>query len=248
MPYSQSYTGSLKDRRARILSHANWRELRGELKHAWETSDTVRQQCHNNAGIMLRNTLPDTPWDTSKKPKLLVIGHGRHGKDTVCDLLKKHNHFTFSSSSWFCAKSVILPAIVQAYEDGTAVSGETPPKYRAIRACFADRHNWRKFWFDSITAFNTPDRSRLAREITAKFDVYGGMRNREELTSSIADKVFDCIVWVDASKRLPPEDASSCTVTMEDADYVIDNNGPEEDLLRHIQDFLYSKFGMLPNV
>jgi hypothetical protein len=32
------------------------------------------------------------------KPKLLVIGHGRHGKDTVCEMLRDHYGYTFESS------------------------------------------------------------------------------------------------------------------------------------------------------
>ena len=34
-------------------------------------------------------------------PKLLVVGHGRHGKDTVCEMLEAYG-YTFQSSSKFC--------------------------------------------------------------------------------------------------------------------------------------------------
>ena len=39
--------------------------------------------------------------------KLLVIGHGRHGKDTVCEILRDHYGYTFESSSQFCSKLFI---------------------------------------------------------------------------------------------------------------------------------------------
>ena len=37
------------------------------------------------------------------KLKLLVIGHGRHGKDTVCEMLRDSYGYTFESSSKFCS-------------------------------------------------------------------------------------------------------------------------------------------------
>jgi translation elongation factor EF-1alpha len=41
------------------------------------------------------------------KFKLLVIGHGRHGKDTVCEMLRDDYGYTFESSSKFCSKFFI---------------------------------------------------------------------------------------------------------------------------------------------
>jgi len=42
------------------------------------------------------------------KLKLLIIGHGRHGKDTVCEILRdKYNLQVFESSSRFCSKRFI---------------------------------------------------------------------------------------------------------------------------------------------
>ena len=41
------------------------------------------------------------------------------------------------------------------------------------------------------------------------------------------------VVWVDASRRLPPESPESMTVSKLDADYIIDNNG--EPSLLHPQ-------------
>ena len=38
------------------------------------------------------------------KPKVLVLGYGRHGKDTVCEMLEQDYGFQFTSSSMFCAE------------------------------------------------------------------------------------------------------------------------------------------------
>lgn len=41
-------------------------------------------------------------------------------------------------------------------------------------------------------------------------------------------KVFDLIVWVDASERMPQEDASSFNIDKSCADIIIENNGSFE--------------------
>ena len=64
-----------------------------------------------------------------------------------------------------------------------------------------------------------------------KNDVYCGNRSREEVQAAREAGLFDYAIWVDASQRLPLEDASSISVTEADADFIIDNNGTEEELL-----------------
>jgi hypothetical protein len=41
-------------------------------------------------------------------------------------------------------------------------------------------------------------------------------------------KLFDIIIWVDASERLPLEDASSFNIDKTCADIIIENNGTFE--------------------
>ncbi len=50
------------------------------------------------------------------KKKLLVIGHGRHGKDTVCEILRDEYGYTFESSSKFCSKLFIYDDLKDKYE------------------------------------------------------------------------------------------------------------------------------------
>ena len=42
------------------------------------------------------------------KLKLLIIGHGRHGKDTVSEILHDNYGYSFESSSQFCSKLFIF--------------------------------------------------------------------------------------------------------------------------------------------
>lgn len=156
--------------------------------------------------------------EAERNPKVLVIGHARHGKDTVSEMLRDRYDLRFVSSSLFCAEHVVFPALKDKYGYGDPVS------------CFDDRHEHRAEWYDLIRDFNRPDATRLGRAIFAEHDVYCGLRSKAELNALHNAGAYDVCVWVDASDRLPPEDASSCTVEPWMADYVLDNNGSLEDL------------------
>lgn len=179
----------------------------------------------------------------SPAPRILVMGYARHGKDTFCELLADHYGLKFTSSSWFCAERVVMPKVDDLWDrfQGASVTKvDEPPmgRYLTVQECFEDRHHHRKFWFDAITDFNTPDLTRLGRAIFAENDVYCGVRNVEEFQAMKDAGVFDVSVWVDAGDRLPPEDESSCTVYRELADYVVDNNGPEGGLYQQMHDLM----------
>jgi hypothetical protein len=90
--------------------------------------------------------------------------------------------------------------------------------------------NHRQEWYEQIAAYNTPDKARLAREIYAEADMYVGIRSLDEFFAVRREGLFDYAIWVDASKRLPPESAASCTVTPLQADMTLDNNGTLEQL------------------
>lgn len=158
-----------------------------------------------------------------RKPKILIIGHGRHGKDTVGDIMQRRFGFRVASSSEFAAERAVFPWFCRHY----------PGRYSSAEECFADRHNHgnRALWFAAISEYNTPERSRLAREMMdAGNDVYIGMRNPEELYACRAARVFDAIIWVDRSEHVLPEGKDSCGVVPGMADFTIDNNGTLYDL------------------
>jgi hypothetical protein len=151
-------------------------------------------------------------------PKLLVIGHGRHGKDTVCDILKESYGFSFESSSQFCSKLFIYDQLKDLYGYANEVE------------CYADRHNHRAEWYNAICAYNVPDASRLGRDIFETHDIYCGLRNKKEYHAMRNTDVFDYAVWVDRSDHLTLEDPSSMSLEPWMADYTIDNNGTLEEL------------------
>lgn len=152
------------------------------------------------------------------KKKLLVIGYGRHGKDTVCEMLRDNYGYSFESSSRFCSKLFIYDQLKEKYG------------YANDEECYADRHNHRAEWYDAICAYNVPDASRLGREIFQNNDIYCGLRNKREFHAMKNTGVFDYAVWVDRSDHLPPESKDSMSLEQWMADFTVDNNGSLEEL------------------
>ena len=156
-----------------------------------------------------------------QRPRLMVMGHARHGKDTVCEILRDEYGFTFASSSQAALNHVIWP-IMQSY-------------YSSKAECFNDRQNWRALWFELIKRFNHDDPTALAREIYFSSEIYCGIRSRQEFDAISKAKLFDYSVWVDARDRVPSECKSSIQVDESLADLLINNNGTREQLTDEVK-------------
>lgn len=157
-----------------------------------------------------------------KKKTIVILGYARNGKDTVAEMLHHEFGLTFLSPSEFAAKYIVFPKLQS--------------DYATVRECFEDRVNRRALWFKLISEYNAKDKTRLVREILSRSDIYVGIRAKEELEAVKREEIADHIVWVDASKRLPPESSSSCTVGPEDADFILDNNGSLQDLTSSVKE------------
>lgn len=145
--------------------------------------------------------------------RLLVTGHARHGKDTVCGIIRNAFGLTFTSSSYFVAEKAVRPYLA-----------ERGLFYATLEECYADRINHRAKWHDAIHAYNTPDLARMGRELFAQYDMYCGLRNRKEFLAIRAEKLFDVSVWVDRIRHHPPEPHDSMQIRQDDCDLIIDNN------------------------
>jgi predicted HAD superfamily Cof-like phosphohydrolase len=183
----------------------------------------------------------NNPWDGASvpaKPRIILLGYGRHGKDTVAEILRDEYGYKFTSSSMVCAEKVMMPAFLRQREEWLAQTAEdhrlkgtpVPQFYASVEDCFNDRHNHRAFWFQEIEKYNYPDRSRLAQDIFEEHDIYVGLRSAKEFMAARNSGVFDIAIWVDRSDHVPPEDKASCTVEPWMADFHLDNNGTLEDL------------------
>jgi len=84
--------------------------------------------------------------------KILILGHKRHGKDTVAQMISNHTGMTFKSSSEAAAEIFLYDALKDKYG------------YENPQECVEDRVNHRAEWHDLIAAYNTPDKAKLARK------------------------------------------------------------------------------------
>lgn len=151
-----------------------------------------------------------------KFKNILIIGNARHGKDTFAEILEEVYGLKFISSSQAAADIFIYDALKDKYG------------YENSIECFEDRVNHRAEWYDMICEYNNPDKAKLAKGILEMADCYVGMRDRGEILECKAQGLFEAVIWVDASDRLPLEDASSFNIDKTDADFIVDNNGTLE--------------------
>jgi hypothetical protein len=151
-----------------------------------------------------------------ERPKLLILGYARHGKDTVAEILARKYGFRFTSSSEFVGREIIWDDWGKRF-------------YPDFNAMFADRVNHRELWMEMIRLFNTPDKTRAARTMLSRgYDMYVGMRRMDELAAS--RHLFDYVIWVERA-GFPPETGSmDITKELAKPDYVIHNGGTLEEL------------------
>lgn len=157
--------------------------------------------------------------------KILVIGHSRNGKDHAAEYLRDNFGITYKGSSELCSEIFIFDELKNKYD------------YKNPDECFQDRVNHRKEWYDLICDYNSNDPTKLAEQIFDKCHLYCGMRSKDEV-DACKDKWSDLLViYIDRSEVLPPESVESCTITRNQADVVISNNGniiEFEDKLRRL--------------
>lgn len=161
----------------------------------------------------------------SNLPKLLIIGSARWGKDTLAELLEEQIGLKFLSSSLAASNIFLYDALKEKY-------GYTTPE-----ECFEDRINRRPEWYKLICEYNKDDRTKLAKGILEYSDCYVGMRDRDEIEECIKQGLFDLIIWVDASERLPLEPKESFNIDKSCADVIIDNNGTFEEFKERVYRF-----------
>jgi|MGYP003984516481 hypothetical protein len=149
--------------------------------------------------------------------KLLVIGHKRHAKDTLAEIFRDKFGLTFESSSQAAANIFLYDLLKDKYG------------YKTSEECFEDRVNHRPEWYKAICEYNREDKARLAKGILKRTQCYVGMRDRDEIEECLSQGLFDLIIWVDASDRLPLESSSSFNIDKSCAHIIIENNGTLEE-------------------
>lgn len=155
---------------------------------------------------------------------LLIIGHGRHGKDTVAEILRDYYGAKFVSSSLFVARECL-------WEKWGRLN------YCCISEMYEDRHNHRKKWADMVTEYNYPDRTRTFRGMLDQGNnVYVGMRMLGEYLACKHEGLISRTIWVDRHKYLPPEPLDSMNLWPGLADHIVNNNGTLNGLKERVCD------------
>jgi hypothetical protein len=155
--------------------------------------------------------------------KILIIGHARHGKDTVAGIMAELFGLRFESSSAAASRIFLFDALKDKYD------------YQTPAECFDDRLNHRAEWFDLIVEYNKNDKARLAKEILKTSDGYIGMRSAGEINECLSQGLFNLIIGVyDDRKPLEPKDSFDFDL-FDFADIVIHNNSTLEELKRRVK-------------
>jgi hypothetical protein len=134
--------------------------------------------------------------------KIIVCGHARHGKDYVSAKLA-----TALGASYRSTTDEMLREIAPRL-------GTTP------EAILANKEHYRQALFDEIAEYTKDDPARLVRQVFERYDIYVGLRRREELLASRA--LADLIIWVYRPGYSP--ELGSCTITQHDCDIVLLND------------------------
>lgn len=147
----------------------------------------------------------------------IIMGYKRHGKDTACEILEHIYGLTYMSSSYLACEKFIFDQM------------KTEHGYKTVDECFSDRVNHRAFWYEAIREYNKENKCRLGAEIFDTYDIYCGIRDKEEFDALNKMGIVDLSIWIDASDRLPPEDVDSMNLSKNDADIIITNNGTQAE-------------------
>ena len=144
--------------------------------------------------------------------KLLIIAPKRSGKDHLAEYLRDSIGLTYESSSRLAAKIFIFDKLKDKYG------------YQNVEECFLDRSSHRPEWYELIREYNKEDPIRLCKEILKNNDAYIGMRSYIEADFTkqyYGDELLT--IFVDSEGRTEPESESSCTISKDLADIIIDN-------------------------
>lgn len=160
--------------------------------------------------------------------RFLILGHARHGKDTVAELLRERYGLQFDATSKMVSDLLIFDKLKDRHG------------YINSQQCFDDRANHREEWFQEIAEYNKDDKTRLVTKVLGVSYCYVGLRNLEEFEACLDKKIFDMVIWVDASQRVVPEGSSLFNIPMDHPgiNLIINNDGNLESLIEQVDEMV----------
>lgn len=221
-PTSSTYKGVCWDK-----TTESWKSsvsVGGRLKHLgrfdWEVAAAL---AYDKAALAEWGEFarPNFPTPEAAPGNLLIVGHGRGGKDTVAQFLHGRGNLRCAGSfSWFA-----LPFIAAALKE---------PEQK----CWEERHAKRQFWFEFCNALRANDPLFLARRALQKGNVVTGLRDRVEMDAAKASGLFSAILWVERP-GIPVD--PTVKFTREDATDMLINDGSLEELEKNSVEWAKAK-------
>lgn len=137
-------------------------------------------------------------------PKLMLVGHGRAGKDEAGEYLQKITGLKFAgTTSLYLAKYVARKMGVTEAE------------------AYRDRHKNRDHWYRIGNEIREGDPGILIRESLLHGDIVGGVRDIEEVIYARAKGIVDLVIWIE--NIWVPVDPT-VKFTSRECDIVVQNN------------------------
>lgn len=123
--------------------------------------------------------------------RVLVVGHGRSGKDILSKVLNDLYGYRFrGSSEVMCQQEEIFSLFKDLYETSDEL--------------FENRHKHRVELYEAIREYNKEDKTRLAKLVMQNGQFgYTGMRDFDEVMAGINEGLFSHIIWVDRKFNAP---------------------------------------------
>ena len=183
-----------------------------EINSSWTTNNTL-----GNAVLHVSVKQP------TMNPRICIIGHKRHGKDDAAKHLSNAAGLRYLGSSEASMELFLLPLMKEEYGVNTieeAMDLKNDDSRSDVRA----------FMYDRICEYNLHDPAKLAKGIMSLADIYVGMRSNREMQECLKLGLFDLVIWIDASNRMPEESSESFNISRDYADIIVDNNGPKIEL------------------
>ena len=129
--------------------------------------------------------------------KILIVGHARHGKDTVAEMIADYLGIEFQGTSRQFA-SHVRKALSEAVCD---------VQYHSDQECWEDRVNHRADWHVTIARFCSENKTAAADLVYAKGHIYCGVRAQAEYDAIVA-KYDPVIFWVSNNSKPKEPDSS----------------------------------------
>ena len=140
--------------------------------------------------------------DFTTLPKILVVGPGRSGKDTLGTWLHDNTEHTYAgSTSLYLAKYVAAEYDKQGYlmDDNGYKKG-----YSGHEVLFNERHGHRREWFRIGNLIRKNSHGMLQEEALRKGNVVAGIRDFKEAAWACYREIYDHIIWIDADVPVDP--------------------------------------------